>query len=278
MNRTSYFGAQDGTQLFYRDWGNGDPVVFLAGWAVPSDFWGYQMFALKETGYRCIGYDRRGHGRSADCGGPYDFDTLAGDLNALLEHLDLHNVTLVGHSVGGAECVRYLTRHGSDRIARLVLVAAMTPMVGQAPTNPDGVPRDAIRVIRKAYTTNFPAWLRENAKPFFAPDTPEPMLTWLENLMLQTSLQAVIELYDAMAAEDFRDEMRAIRVPTLIVHGTKDMSIPIEISGYKTVDLVEGARLTVYEDSPHGLPLTHAARLSHDLIEFIGTPLRHECP
>jgi pimeloyl-ACP methyl ester carboxylesterase len=174
--------------------------------------------------------------------------------------------------------VRYLTRHGSDRIARLALVAAVTPMVGQAPNNPDGVPRDAIHAIRRAYATNFPAWLRENARPFFAPDTPEPMLSWLENIMLQTSLQAVIELYDVLTEEDFRQEMRAIRVPTLIVQGTKDMSIPIEISGYKAVELVEGARLIVYDDAPHGLPLTHAARLNHDLLDFIEAAIGQGCP
>lgn len=265
------FSTPDGTLLFRRDWGTGAPVVFLAGWAVPSDFWGYQMLALKEAGYRCVAYDRRGHGRSADCNGPYDFDTLADDLHALLEHLDLHDVTLVGHSAGGGECVRYLTRHGSARIARLALIAASTPLVMQTPDNPDGVPADIIQAVRRAYATNFPQWLRENARPFFTPDTPESMLRWTENMMLQTSLQAVVELYDALTATDFRDEVRRIDVPTLIVQGTKDASVPIEISGHKTARLIEGSRLVVYEDAPHGLPLTHAARLNRELLDFMAS-------
>lgn len=265
-----YFGAHDGTQLYYRDWGNGDPVVLLAGWAVPSDFWAYQMLALKEAGYRCIAYDRRGHGKSADQNGPYDFDTLASDLHALLEHLDLRNVTLVGHSAGGAECVRYLTRYGCARIARLVLVAPATPVVMQTLDNLEGVPTEAIRALRHAYATNFPQWLHDNARPFFVPETPESMLTWMENIMLQTSLQAVIELYDAVATTDFRKEMREISVPTFIVQGTKDASIPIEISGYKAAKLVKNSRLIVYENAPHGLPLTHTARLNRDLLDFIG--------
>ena len=272
--KTGYFNAHDGTHLHYRDWGSGDPVVFLAGWAVPSDFWGYQMLALKEAGYRCIAFDRRGHGKSADQGGPYDFDTLASDLHALLEHLDLHKVTLVGHSAGGAECVRYLTRYGSARISRLALVAAITPLVVQTPDNPDGVPPAFVRANRQAYATDFPQWLRENARPFFIPETPESMLTWMESIMLQTSLQAVVELYDAAATTDFREEMRALRIPTLIVQGTKDASIPIEISGYKAVKLVENSRLIVYEDAPHGLPLTHAARLNRDLLDFIAASPR----
>lgn len=172
--------------------------------------------------------------------------------------------------------MRYLTRYGSARISRLALVAAVTPLVMQTPDNPDGVPPEAIRMIRQAYATNFPEWLRANARPFFVPETPDSMLTWMENIMLQTSLQAVVELYDAVAKTDFRKEMREISVPTLIVQGTKDASIPIEISGYKAVKLVENSRLIVYEDAPHGLPLTHTARLNQDLLDFIDGVARYK--
>ncbi|HJV76111.1 MAG TPA: alpha/beta hydrolase, partial [Noviherbaspirillum sp.] len=134
----------------------------------------------------------------------------------------------------------------------------------------EGVPTEAIRALRHAYATNFPQWLHDNARPFFVPETPESMLTWMENIMLQTSLRAVVELYDAVATTDFRKEMREISVPTLIVQGTKDASIPIKISGYKAAKLVKNSRFIVYENAPHGLPLTHTARLNRDLLDFIG--------
>ncbi|WP_438027174.1 alpha/beta fold hydrolase [Sorangium sp. So ce233] len=260
--------AEDGALLFYRDWGAGKPVLFLSGWALSSDMWGYQMLDLVDDGLRCVAYDRRGHGRSSDPGRGYDYDTLADDLAAVLEQLDLREVTLVGHSMSGGEIARYLARHGDRRIARAVFLAPTTPMILRAADNPDGLDRHLIEHVRAAIRADYPRWLDDNTPSFFVDETPSATREWVRSLMFQCSMKAVIDCNRAMAEADLRDELRRIRVPTLVLHGDRDASAPLALTGQKTAALVPGSRLVVYEGAPHGLFVTHRERLSRDLLAF----------
>jgi pimeloyl-ACP methyl ester carboxylesterase len=264
--------TRDGVGLFHRDWGGGGPpVVFVASWSLPSDSWAYQMLALSEAGFRCVAYDRRGHGRSDDPGRGFDFDTLAGDLAAVMEALDLRGATLVGFSMGAGEVVRYLTRHGAaGRVSRAVLVGGTTPMLARAPDNPGGVDLALFEGFRReALMRDFPGWIDANMVPFVTPDTPPGLRNWVRDMALRASPKALLECHRALTAADFRAELRAVPVPTLVVHGERDMTCPLELTGRPTAALVPGARLLVYEGAPHGLFLTHMDRLNADLLAFV---------
>jgi non-heme chloroperoxidase len=264
-----FIETRDGTQLFYRDWGNGAPLVFMSGWALTSDCWGYQMAPLSGSGLRCIAYDRRGHGRSSDPGRGYDSDTLADDLAAVLDALDLKNVTLVTHSMAGGEAVRYLSRHGSKRVARLALISATLPFLMKTADNPEGIDPSVFENARRnVLLRDFPKALRDNMRPFGVAETSEAMLEWIAGLMLQCSMQALVECNRALTSTDFRPDLAKIAVPTLIVHGDKDVSAPLPITGRKTAALLPHATVKIYEGAPHGVFLTHAERLNKDLIEF----------
>jgi pimeloyl-ACP methyl ester carboxylesterase len=266
-----FIETRDGTQLFYRDWGGGAPFVFISGWALNSDCWSYQMAPLAQSGARCIAYDRRGHGRSSDPGRGFDYDTLADDLAAVLDALDLKNVTLVTHSMAGGEAVRYLTRHGSKRIARIALVAATLPLLIKAPDNPDGIDAAVFENLRRnGLLRDFPKTLRDNLRPFAIAETSEAMLDWVASSMLRCSMQALVECNRALTSTDFRAELPKIEVPTLIVHGDRDVSAPLPITGRKTAALMPRATVKIYEGAPHGLFLTHAERLNEDLLKFAG--------
>jgi non-heme chloroperoxidase len=265
-----YIAANDGTALYYKDWGTGKPVLFVSSWAMNSDMWQYQMVPMVQRGARCIAYDRRGHGRSSQPGYGYDYDTLADDLAAIIEHLDLRELTLVGHSMAPGEIVRYLTRHGSARVARLVFIAPTTPFMLQTPDNPYGIPGEFAEQMRAAWLKDFPGWLADNARPFVMPDTSSQILQWGLNQMLQASLHAVIECNRAVTETDFRAELPKIALPTLIIHGTADASAPLDLTGRRTAKLMPNSELRVYEGAPHGLMLTHIERLNRDLIAFVG--------
>ena len=267
--QTPFIETRDRASLFYKDWGAGKPVVFVHGWALHSDMWQYQMIHLAGQGLRCIAYDRRGHGRSSDPGRGYDYDTLADDLAALLNRLNLREVTLVGHSMGGGEIVRYLTRHGNSRIARIVLLAPGTPFLLKTADNPDGVNQQVFEFLRAAWSRDFPKWLADNARPFFTPETSPQMIEWGIGMCLQTSLKAVMDCNRAVTETDFRAELRKITVPTLIIHGNTDQSHPLALTGKKTAQLIPGSQLKVYEGAPHGLFITHLDRLNRDLLAFL---------
>ncbi|NMO16281.1 alpha/beta hydrolase [Pyxidicoccus fallax] len=266
-----YIRTRDGVELFCRDWGTGKPVVFLSGWALASDMWGYQMVPLSERGLRCIAYDRRGHGQSSDPGRGYDYDTLADDLAAVLDTLDLRDVTLVGHSMSAGEMVRYLTRHGDRRIARVLFLApANTPFLLKTPDNPDGIDAAVFEHLRNnVFLRDYAGWLSQNADPFFVPETSAAMKDWVKDMMLRTSMKAVIDCNRAMTTTDFRAELARIQVPALVIHGDKDASAPIDLTGRKTAKLIPGAKLKVYEGAPHGLFVTHLDRLNGDLLAFV---------
>jgi non-heme chloroperoxidase len=255
----------DRTRLFYRDWGWGKPVLFLHSWAANADMWEYQMMHLVGRGRRCIAYDRRGHGRSGDPGGGYDYDTLADDLASVIAALDLSEVTLVGHSMAGGEIIRYLTRHGGGRVARIVLVSPTTPFPLRTADNPDGIEPALFEALRAAWLRDRPKWLADNAGPFFTPETSPQMVAWLIGMALGSTLQAWIECNRAMAETDFRAELRRIEVPALVVHGDADQSAPIDLTGRRTASLIPDCRFHCYEGAPHGLFLTHMARLNADL-------------
>jgi pimeloyl-ACP methyl ester carboxylesterase len=268
-HRASFIERTDGTALFYRDWGAGKPIVFVASAGLNSAMWAYQMVPLVQAGYRCVAFDRRGHGRSSDPGRGYDFDTLADDLAAVIETLDLRNVTLVGHSMGCGEIVRYLTRHGSGRVARVALLAPTTPFLLQTADNPNGIERTSFEKLRATWLRDYPRWLAENARPFVMPETSEQIVQWAVDMMSQTSLQAVIECNVAVTETDFRSELPKIDRPVLIVHGTADQSAPIDLTGRVTAKLLPYRDLQVYLGAPHGLFLTHIERLNADLLRFV---------
>lgn len=263
-----FIRTADGVDLFYRDWGEGAPVVFVASWSLPSDMWNYQMLALSEQGFHCVGFDPRGHGRSSDPGRGFDYDTLSGDLAAVLEVLDLHDVTLVGHSMGSAVIVRYLTRHGSDRVARLALLGTTTPLLLKTADNLDGIDASYFEAFRRdELMRDFPKWT-EDIILTFMPNTTPQMQDWLRGLSLQASAKAMLDTNRAITTEDFREELPEITVPTLMIHGDEDVTCPIDITVRLTAELVPDAKLKVYEGAPHGIFVTHIERLNADLLDF----------
>lgn len=266
-----FIETPDGVKLAYTDWGTGQPVVFIHAWALPSPMWDYQIGALSEQGLRCIAYDRRGHGRSSKPSSGYDCDTLADDLSALLTQLDLRGVTLVSHSFGSGEVVRYLTRHGASRIARIALIApAALPFVMKTPDNPNGIPVEQLEFFRtKVLQSDFPKWLEDGKKAFFVAETSPGLQDWVKGLMLTTPLPVAVETNRRITSTDFRKELPGITVPTLVIHGDMDVSAPIELTGRPTAALIPGAQFKLYEGAPHGLFLTHKDRLNADLIGFV---------
>ncbi|WP_447751620.1 alpha/beta fold hydrolase [Sphingopyxis fribergensis] len=264
-----FVAAKDGTSLFLRDWGSGKPLLFLSGWALPSDFWGYQMLALAQKGYRAIAYDRRGHGRSADPGHGFDHDTLADDLAAIIDALKLEDLTIVAHSMGGTEVARYFARHGGRGVSRTILVGSITPFLAKTPDNPAGIDPATLAAGASLLVRDFPAWIAANTVPFFTPETSPAMIAWGQDMMMSTSLLAAATLAQANFLTDFRADVRRIHVPTLLVHGDRDASAPLALTAQATAGLLPNAALNVYEGAPHGLPLTHVERLNADILAFV---------
>ena len=261
--------ARGGVELFYRQWGAGRPVVFLSSWGFSSKMWCYQMQYLAALGMRCIAFDRRGHGQSDQPDHGYDMDTLADDLAAVIEALELEDVVLVGHSMGGAEIVRYLASHGSQRVARIALLAPLTPFFKKTPDNPDGVPEADLAALRGAWATDFPRWVQDNKRAFFLPETSSDTMAWLINDMLGMFLPVLIACNKSLVDTDLRADLAKVDRPTLILHGDQDASAPVEITGRPTSVGIEGAILKIYPGAPHGLFLTHVQQVNADLAAFI---------
>lgn len=260
--------AKDGTRLFHRDWGEGQPVVFASSWALSSEMWAYQVAHLSERGFRCIAFDRRGHGRSDIPGKGYDMDTLADDVAAVIDTLGLKDVILVGHSMGGAEVVRYLGTHGGAKVKRVALVAAVAPYVVQTADNPYGAPIAFHENTLKQFASDFPKWAMENQAPFFTPETSPAMKAWLTEQLLATPVPVALAAYKALIGKDLRPDLAKIDRPTLIVHGDKDASAPLAVTGQRLAAGIEGAQLRVYAGAPHGIFVTHMDRLNVDLETF----------
>ncbi len=270
-----FITAKDGTNLYCREWGDGAPILFLNSLGLGSQMWDYQMAAFSEHGFRCIGFDRRGHGRSDQPACGYDHDTFADDVATLISELDLSGLTLIGHSMAGGEMVRYLARHGRLRIARMIFLAPMTPMLLKTQDNPNGVPRAEFESVWAQWRRDYPKWVAEATAPFFVPETSPAMMRWGARLVEQVAVPVALACSRAMVEEDFRAEMQQIDVPTLLIHGDRDRSAPIEITGIPSAQLIPGRRFLIYEGAPHGLLFTHMDRLHEDILEFVwDTPRR----
>ena len=261
--------TRDGVELFHRDWGNGKPVVFVHAWALTSQMWAYQIADLSDHGVRCIAFDRRGHGRSDVPGSGYDLDTLADDLAGVIEQLDLHDVVLVGMSMGCNEILNYVDRHGTGRISKIALLSPTTPFVLQAADNPHGAPREYFEQNWKSWSSDFPKWVEDNKLPFFTAETSPQMMQWALNMLLEVSVPVAIATSRGLISTDLRPVLAKIDRPVLILHGDKDQSAPLEFTGRPTAAGIKGATLKVYAGGPHGLFVTHMREVNADLLEFI---------
>ncbi|WEO93834.1 alpha/beta hydrolase [Streptomyces sp. FXJ1.172] len=272
-----YESPVDGTRLHYTDHGpaTGPVVVFVASAYVGHEMWEYQALPLAEAGFRCVALDRRGHGRSDDVWSGFDLDTLAGDLNGLLDHLDLRGVTLVGHSVGTAEVIRCVTRHGTARVDRVALVAGVSPGVVRSAEFPEGIDPADIRADEELFRRDRAAYYTRLADDFFAVQFPENEVSpayvrYLVDLCLSAGPRAATGIRAVVAELDVAGELPGLELPVLVVHGTHDTSAPLALTGERAARLVPDGTLKVYEHAGHGLFATHAARLTADLREFVG--------
>ena len=267
--------TDDGTEIHYRDWGSGRPVVLSHGWPLNADSWESQQLFLAEHGYRSIAHDRRGHGRSTQTWEGNDMDTYADDLECLLSTLDLREVTLVGFSTGGGEVVRFLARHGSDRVRQLVLVSAVPPFMTRTPDNPEGLPEEVFDELRAGSRADRSQLYRNLADgPFFGNNRADAEVSrgvrdafWLQGL--QAGTRNAYECISAFSATDFRDDLARIDVPTLVIHGDDDQIVPLPVGGRRSAELVDGAELIVYPGAPHGITDTHKEQLNADLLRFL---------
>ena len=269
-----YLAVADGTVIHYKDWGSGQPVVFSHGWPLQGDAWEDQMFFLASHGYRVIAHDRRGHGLSSQPWSGNDMDHYADDLAALIEHLDLKNAVLVGHSTGGGEVARYLGRHGSRRVAKAVLVGAVPPQMVKSPTNPNGLPLDVFDGIRKGVVEDRAQFFMDLTLPFYGYNRPnakpsQGIRETFRNQGMQCGIKNAYDCIKQFSETDFTADLKKIDVPTLVVHGDDDQIVPIDASGRAAAKLLKKGRLLVYEGAPHGLPTTHKHRLNDDLLAFI---------
>lgn len=262
------------TKLYHDDLGKGPPVVLIHGWPLSAASWEPQMLHLPENGIRVIAYDRRGFGRSSKPWAGYDYDTLADDLNAVLDALDLHNVTLVGFSMGGGEVARYMSRHAGARVSKVVFVSAITPFLRRSRQNPAGVDGAIFDKMFDRIETDRFDFLASHVRQFFGVGffrrpVSEAMLQWAQNIAEQASPKATVDCLRAYSETDFRDDLSAIKVPALVVHGGGDAHVTPEASAERTAGLIPGAMLKVYRDAPHGLTVTHGHRFNADLVDFV---------
>lgn len=267
--------THDGTQLYYKDWGAGQPVVFSHGWPLNSDSWESPMLFLSERGYRCIAHDRRGHGRSGQpwCGN--DMDTLADDLAQLIDTLDLKDVALVGFSMGGGEIARYIGRHGTQRVAKAALISAVPPQMLETAANPGGLPIEKFDEIRAACLADRSQFYKDLAAgPFFGANRPGAKVSqgMIDSFWMQGMLAGHKNTYDCIKAfseTDFTADLKKFDVPTLIIHGDDDQIVPIGAAGQASAKLVKDATLKIYPGAPHGLVDTHKDQLNADLLAFL---------
>ena len=268
------FESKDGTRLYYNDWGRGKPIVFSHGWPLSADAFEDQMFYLASRGYRCIAHDRRGHGRSSQPWNGNDLDTYADDLAELVAKLDLKDAVHVGHSTGGGEVVRYIGRHGSERVAKAVLIGAIPPLMLKTPANPDGTPREAFDQIRAGVLSDRSQFFKDLSMPFYGYNRPGAKVSegvrtafWLQSML--AGMPAAYFCVKAFSETDTTDDLKKIDVPTLFLHGDDDQIVPIGASALLASKIVRGAKLKIYKGAPHGMCTTHKNEVNEDLITFI---------
>jgi len=266
----------DGTEIFYRDWGNGPVVLLSHGWPLSSEAWQDQLFFLASRGFRVIAHDRRGHGRSAQPWLGNDMNTYAEDLAALMETLDLRDVTLVGHSTGGGEVACYIARHGTARLKKAVLVSAIPPLRLRTAANPDGAPLAASDEVRRAVLADRSQFYRDLSIPFFGANRPHARVSqgtrddfWMD--CMSAGLKGVYDCIKAQTETDFTLDLRLFNIPTMIIHGDDDQLVPIGNSARLQKELIAGSTLLVYAGAPHGLVVTHRERFNSDLLAFIAS-------
>ena len=266
--------TKDGTEIYYKDWGEGQPVVFCHGWPLSSEAWESQMLFLAQRGYRAIAHDRRGHGRSSQPSSGNDMNTYADDLAAVIEHLDLKNAVLVGHSTGGGEVARYIGRHGTKRVDKAVLIGAVPPLLLKTAANPEGIPIEVFDGLRAGLAKDFSQFYKDFAMIFYGANRPGAKVSqgildefWLWSM--QASLKSIYECIKAFSETDFTEDLKKFDIPTLLLHGEDDQVVPLAISSKKSAKLIRGAQEIYYPGAPHGVTATDPDRVNADLLEFL---------
>src|SRR6202158_4246265 len=265
--------AKDGAQIYYKDWGKGQPIIFSHGWPLTADDWDGQMLFFGLRGYRVIAHDRRGHGRSSQTWDGNEMDTYSDDVAALFEALDLKNAVMVGHSTGGGEVARYLGRHGTKRVAKAVLISAVPPLMLKTEKNPGGLPISVFDGLRAELVANRSQFYKETTLPFYGDNRPGATLSegirehwWLQGMM--GGMKAHYDCIKAFSETDFTEDFKKFAVPTLILHGDDDQIVPIGAAALMSAKIVKNATLKVYPGFPHGMPTTNADQINADLLAF----------
>ncbi len=265
--------TKDGAQIFYKDWGKGQPVVFSHGWPLNADAWDDQLYLFAANGYRAIAHDRRGHGRSTQTSSGNDMDTYADDLAELVQQLDLKDVIHIGHSTGGGEVTRYIGRHGTSRVAKAILVDAVTPGMLKTATNPGGIAIEEFDKIRAGVKADRSQFWKDFGVLFYGANRPgssvsQGVLDALWLLSMQAGFPAAYECIKAFSETDFTEDVKKFDIPTLVIHGDDDQIVPISVSALRSVKMIRGATLKVYTGAPHGLMSTHKEQFNADLLQF----------
>ena len=265
--------TRDGTQIFYKDWGSGQPVVFSHGWPLSADAWEDQMMFLASRGYRCIAHDRRGHGRSSQPWNGNEMNTYADDLAALVETLGLQGAIHVGHSTGGGEVARYIGRHGTQRVAKAVLIGAVPPLMLKTTANPGGLPMDAFDQIRSGVRADRSQFFKDLSTPFYGFNRPGAKVSqglrdsfWLQGML--AGFNAVLDCIKAFSETDFTEDLKRFNVPTLVLHGDDDQIVPIGAAAMQSSKMIKGAKLKIYKGAPHGMVSTLKDQVNEDLLAF----------
>jgi len=273
-NTVNTITSKDGTQIYYKDWGRGPVVTFSHGWPLNADAWDGQMHFLAQQGFRVVAHDRRGHGRSEQASSGNDMNGYADDLAAVLETLDLRNATLVGHSTGGGEVVRYVARHGTKRVAKVVLIAAVPPLLLKTPANPEGLGLEVFDGLRAALANDRSQFYKDLAIQFYGANRPEAKVSqgildqfWLWSM--QSGLKNAYDSIKAFSETDFTEDLKKIDVPALLLHGEDDQIVPVHDSSRKSARLIENVKDIYYPGAPHGLTSTHQDQINADLLEFL---------
>jgi non-heme chloroperoxidase len=266
--------VKDGTEIYYKDWGTGQPIVFHHGWPLSGDDWDTQMMFFLEKGYRVIAHDRRGHGRSSQTALGHDMDTYAADVAELTEALDLKDAIHIGHSTGGGEVIRYVAKHGKGRVAKAVLISAVTPIMVQNENNPEGIPIAVFDEIRENTATQRTQYFKDFTMPFYGYNREGAKVSesvrenwWRQGLM--GAIKAHYDCIKAFSETDFTEDLKSVDVPVLVLHGEDDQIVPFANTGAKAVKLLKNGKLISYPGFPHGMPTTEAATINKDLLEFI---------